>query len=491
MDQYSALYVVSDLHLGGSADRAIFQDSAALAALIDHVRTAPATGDVGLVLGGDVLDLLAEDGASGFSAASAAARVRSIVTRPVFKPVFDALRRLLATPRRFLVVVVGNHDVELTLPEVHSVLCDRLGARSGPPSGRLRFATDGTGYVAWVGDGDQRKRVLVLHGEVADVQNVIDHTRLAEVIRARKYGTEVPEFPEPIGTHIVLDVINPIKADYPIIDLFKPEFAGAASLASVLVHGEEGGKARWAGLWKAGLGNLRAFLRDKWKRTRGLLSDDGGAVGGHVERRGYDPRAEGDALVRQVLAGVGVEDIDDEELLALSDYALVLPWVTPDAEDLRKKWLKIHEAEQDDRQLSPWCEAAGDATLAYLQDHVGAEIDVVVAGHTHLRRSLRGEGKWKGRYFNSGTWIQLMKIPTDVVASAEAFEAWLARVREANTVARLVEAGLVFTQRTVVMVTHTPDGVRAGLAEVSSTPGERQLGHRLWLNDLEGSWTSV
>lgn len=490
MDQYSALYVVSDLHIGGQADRAIFQDSEALAALIDHIRTTPASGDVGLVLGGDVLDLLAENGATGFSAASAAARVRAIVTRPVFQPVFDALKRLLATAHRFLVVVVGNHDVELTLPEVHTVLCDRLGARSGPPSGRLRFATDGTGYTALVGEGEQRKRVLVLHGEVADVQNVVDHRLLSEVIRARKYGTAVPEFPEPIGTHIVLDVLNPIKQDYPIIDLFKPEFTGAASLASVLVHGEEGGKARWRALWKAGLGNLGALLRDKWKRTRGLLADQGG-VGGHVARRGYDPQDEGDALVRQVMAGVDLEDLDDEELLAFADYALILPWVTPDAEDLRKKWVKIHEAEQDDSKLSPWCETAGEDTLAYLQDHVGAEVDVVVAGHTHLRRALRGEGKWRGRYFNSGTWIQLMKIPSDVVRSAQSFEAWLQQVREARTVARLVEAGLVFAQRTVVMITHTPGGVRAGLTEVSSSPGDRQLGPGLWLNDLEGTWTQL
>lgn len=491
MDQYSALYVVSDLHIGGVADRAIFQDSEALAALIDHVRTTPASGDVGLVLGGDVLDLLAEDGATGFSAASAAARVHAIVTRPVFRPVFDALKRLLATARRFLVVVVGNHDVELTLPEVHTVLCDRLGARSGPPSGRLRFATDGTGYTALVGEGEQRKRVLVLHGEVADVQNVIDHRLLSEVIRARKYGTEVPAFPEPIGTHIVLDVLNPIKQDYPIIDLFKPEFAGAASLASVLVHGEAGGKARWAGLWKSGLGNIRALLRDKWKRMRGLLADEGGEVGGQVARKGYDPRAAGDALVSRVLAGAELEELDDDELLALSDYALILPWVSPDAEDLRKKWVKIHEAEQDDSKLSPWCETAGEATLAYLQDHVGAEVDVVVAGHTHLRRALRGEGKWRGRYFNSGTWIQLMKIPSGVVLSADAFEGWLTQVRAARTVSRLVEAGLVFSQRTVVMITHTPTGVRAGLAEVSSASGDRQLGPGLWLNDLEGTWTSV
>jgi UDP-2,3-diacylglucosamine pyrophosphatase LpxH len=117
-DNYTELYVVSDLHLGGATNRQIFDQSEELAWLIDYVarREAPSSGPIGLVLNGDVVDFLAEEDAKDFDPEHAPAKLRRIMHAPEFARVFDALRRLLDAPGHRLMITLGNHDVELALP---------------------------------------------------------------------------------------------------------------------------------------------------------------------------------------------------------------------------------------------------------------------------------------------------------------------------------------------------------------------------------------
>jgi hypothetical protein len=70
-----------------------------------------------------------------------------------------------------------------------------------------------------------------------------------------------------------------------------------------------------------------------------------------------------------------------------------------------------------DRSFDP---EVPDDTFRELDAMVGGDIDVLVAGHTHLERSLpRTRGR--GHYFNSGTWARLIRIDPEVRQSEPAF----------------------------------------------------------------------
>ena len=62
-----------------------------------------------------------------------------------------------------------------------------------------------------------------------------------------------------------------------------------------------------------------------------------------------------------------------------------------------------------------------DQTFKDLDAQVGPEIDYLITGHTHLEREIpRGRGG--GTYFNTGTWIRLMRLTADILDNASEFE---------------------------------------------------------------------
>ena len=50
-------------------------------------------------------------------------------------------------------------------------------------------------------------------------------------------------------------------------------------------------------------------------------------------------------------------------------------------------------------------------------ESIAPEVDFVVAGHTHLARSLPRK-KGEGFYFNSGTWIRLIRLTDPVIGES-------------------------------------------------------------------------
>ena len=124
--RYEEVYVVSDLHLGGSPGAQIFSLGTRLAATIDRLRDAPAEVRRALVINGDFIDFLAEGPAEYFSGSEAIAKLTRIIGDAAFAPVFEALKSFVGTAGRSLVIVLGNHDVELALPEIQQWLTDWL-----------------------------------------------------------------------------------------------------------------------------------------------------------------------------------------------------------------------------------------------------------------------------------------------------------------------------------------------------------------------------
>jgi hypothetical protein len=61
-----------------------------------------------------------------------------------------------------------------------------------------------------------------------------------------------------------------------------------------------------------------------------------------------------------------------------------------------------------------------DDTYKRLDELMGPEFDFIIAGHTHLARSLPRK-KHNGWYFNSGTWVRLIQLKAEVLKSKELF----------------------------------------------------------------------
>ena len=175
------LFVISDLHIGGrygttTSDRG-FRINTHIADLTSFVlgiasRSGRQSMPVELVINGDFVDFLAQEGPADrpwHAFIEHPAEAVHVFDEPLLdqdSDFFDALSEIVAAGVD-LTLVLGNHDVELSLPAVRQRLMERLEIST---KGRLRFIYDGEAYS--IGN------VVIEHGNRYDGFNVIDHDRL-------------------------------------------------------------------------------------------------------------------------------------------------------------------------------------------------------------------------------------------------------------------------------------------------------------------------
>jgi UDP-2,3-diacylglucosamine pyrophosphatase LpxH len=460
MDQLAQLHVVSDLHLGGPTGRQMFDQGPVLAALIDHVGQLEPTARVGLVLDGDIVDFLAEEGAVYLDPLGAVEKLRRIMDDDAFRPVFDALRRFTALPQRVLVLILGNHDVELALPDVQEELLARVCADDAS-RGRVRVAMDGTGWACLVGG----RRVLCTHGNEVDTWNPIDALALREVVRSLKEGAEPKAWDPNAGTRLVIDVINKISVDLPMTELLKPENTAVPAVVFALDPGKVAGPLTQA---------APILLTKAWdwvKMATGLMGggpaappDDPGAAlrmvlaGGPVvappdpAAASADPRA-GQAAI--------FASLDPNAPPAAAPASGNLGGVDVPLRDALQRWLGKDRTFEVDEP---------DDTFTALDARVAPGVDFVIAGHTHLERALpRKQGA--GFYLNTGTWIRLLRITSDKLVSDDAFEPVLDAFRAGTMGALDTVPGLVLRRNTVASVVATGGQVVGSIGHTSLAGG--------------------
>src|SRR5262249_9056867 len=135
------LFIISDLHIGGERSDELsergFRMNTHVDALVSFIselgaRARTSSARTELVINGDFVDFLAEKVPTDARRRSfidnqteALATFDAIVARD--RALFDALRRLLAGGVA-VSVVLGNHDIELSLPVVRARLAELLGA---------------------------------------------------------------------------------------------------------------------------------------------------------------------------------------------------------------------------------------------------------------------------------------------------------------------------------------------------------------------------
>lgn len=458
--ELQSLYVVSDLHLGGGSEFQIFGSAAELQWLIDHVTALPQPGPHALLINGDFVDFLAEEPSLAFDPDGATAKLDDIWKR--FENIFVALRRLLAAPERLLIVNLGNHDLELALPWVRAHLARKLTEGDSAALARLLIVTDGTGVRCRVGGAT----VVCVHGNEVDSWNVVDYERLRRIGRDRQFGL-IPEAWIPnAGTQLVIEVMNAVKRQYPFVDLLKPETEGVLPILAAL---DTGVHRKLLDL--AAVAGKRAW--DIARMRTGFLDDgDSGTASPDVYRpafvvlSGIDPWRSSQALLNDV-ESAWRKAVDPIALVRGAQAQQLGFWsATRDFFSGKPRHEVLREAMEyldRDRSFEP---SAPDSTFRDLDAMVSADVDLLLAGHTHLERSL-ARSRGRGHYFNSGTWARLIRIEPDLRRDEAAFET-LFRLLERATmpmldIAQAAPAGaaprdLVLRLNTVVVVEKSAAG---------------------------------
>jgi hypothetical protein len=336
---------------------------------------------------------------------------------------------------------------------------------------------DGAGYLCQVGND----KVFAIHGNETDAWNPVDHESLRRVILAMNQGTLPDRWTPNAGTRLVVDVMNGIKKRYPFVDLLKPETVAVPQLLLALPTD-----------YKTSLyGFARSIGREVFDDGRmhfKLLSggeDDGRKALDALVSKGPLPAAarSAPAAVDDPLAaaaghlGAGTRPVDllgsteGKEMLGLGGLLLDRLFGRDPRENLRHA-LQAYMGDDATFALS-----GKDEIFDTLDKRVASDIRFITAGHTHLeRRRIRSGGS--GVYYNSGTWIRLIRLTEAMLESQESFapfyEAMISEDMEALDRARSATGReqLVLQRGTVVSIESTVHGARGELRHAGLAPGE-------------------
>lgn len=486
--RFGELYVVSDLHIGDTRGQPIFDQAKELADFIGCLtkKGPSADGPIGLVLNGDVFDTLPEP-MKGYvcDREQAESVILSIVESEAFACVFQALQAYVAEPGHQLVFVLGNHDLELIYPNVQQSLLEFLCAPSSAPpgalearSGRVTFATVGTGFRCRVGSAADAVSVACVHGNEFDDWNAFDPETLTRLARAGTLGceSELTLVAPNSGTKLVRDVMNGVKAKYPFVDLLKPEQEGVFSILLAIAPDE---LRRVPGFLKTVVSSVTVGAY----RVARVLGADGAptaepvAPSARPEGAGkwapsgafarFLEQAPASSLLQEAWTQALADEVRPEELalgdevlgkgrlaLNLLDYYVRRITQSPNEalQAALKDWGGAPETWQPDGQCDVFDQ------LAKLEP----DADVLVAGHTHLRRQKRLPASGtRGRpplYLNTGTWIRLIRLDQGALDPPN-FEALLRALKSKSmNDIDLLPDGMLLRQKTVAVIRRSAAG---------------------------------
>ncbi|MEJ2731477.1 MAG: metallophosphoesterase [Deltaproteobacteria bacterium] len=400
LQTFNELHVVSDLHLGGKPGFQIFCQGDTLANFIT-MCAQPSDRKIGLVLNGDIVDFLAEAPAAYLDPKGAIDKLERIFyADEAFSGVWSALQEFVAQPNRQLVLVLGNHDVELALPHVTEWILEKLSRKESAARGRVTTCFNGAGFPCSVGN----KRVFCIHGNDVDIWNMVNHRQLLDISLAVNTGEEPPKWEPNAGTRMVIEVMNAIKRDYPIVDLLKPE---AEAVVPILLTLDPGRLKEISKIL-----TVAAYLsRDVVRHSLGLE---------HVTTESPTSEEEVMAAFLNKYFEYEMTGPADTDLPNSGVYEAMEEGVDPEFESKGKALKKNLEGDQS------FVLGQKDDMFKKMKKEIGSKVNFLVTGHSHKERAI--ERKAPGcYYFNSGTWIRLIRLTEDVLGNSEEF----ARVYEA------------------------------------------------------------
>ncbi|MBF0148368.1 MAG: metallophosphoesterase [Magnetococcales bacterium] len=321
-----------------------------------------------------------------------------------------------------LVLIPGNHDLELYHPQVEEVLHARLQLWDATQKARCRIHRDDAPWQTRIGEW----QVSALHGDAVDPWNRVDVTGLQKSLREGK-----PVHPLPVGSRLVLDHINQFKRAmdpktgnrrFPFVDHLKPEIPGLLLLLFyldpilTLTHVSKG--LVFHGVQMAYQEIVAAFMRE----LRGILQ------GNVLLLSDTPPRdeEEGDgAEVLRLICQTLVHNLPPE--VRSAPNRLIRPledWLRSPGNELECREGTLGWPNEGKNALLRAAIRALGGGASFFDPSIPVPYDtaiierhppragsrsILIAGHTHGARFLdRGTN---GYYVNTGTWTGLIRLP--------------------------------------------------------------------------------
>jgi UDP-2,3-diacylglucosamine pyrophosphatase LpxH len=367
------IIVISDLHLAPERGTGLFQADQELAGFLRWLAR-PAARRIHVVVAGDLLDYLVPETQGErveiFNPENAPRRARSIIDH--HPEVFDALSEVAQSPDHRLLILGGNHDPEIILPDVQQVIEERLAtaASQRPPQ--------------WLVNGEAARfslgaaRISIEHGDLFDDWNRIDRDKLRRALgRITRGFPREHGFQAPPGSQLVVDFVNELRPRFPWVDYLKPEREAVIPILNQFLPLHRRIDLRRAlEPWLRYQGNAFETLGLKMLSPVALI-------------RGPAPAT----TRRQKLAGW----LELQRQLALRHLR----------EQKRRQLIeRLREASAEDGyfDLEHLDETADECACLLDQG-----TDLLIQGHTHAAKAYKlGE---RGLYINAGTWVQLLALP--------------------------------------------------------------------------------
>jgi UDP-2,3-diacylglucosamine pyrophosphatase LpxH len=430
--------VISDLHLGKNDDFDIFKAAGkeeAFEAFLDHcANLVPA---VELVINGDFVDFLQLRPWDVYVQTSPKAiRQQALIKAKEIAAgnarVFQALGKFLSRAKNRITILLGNHDVELAYDEVWAEIRDAI-VGSSTVADRLRILNRQTQYNPAVGG----VKVHIEHGNTGDPWNEIHYRELFEDAETNS-GFEFPA-----GTNFVYQVMNNFKESFRFVDLLKPEVPAVPLLLARLQPTKAATLLPDAA--RNFLGAIKAGFTGRVQKAVGGGSFGTTASGLATKDYLYEEMAtdyveEAKAIKATYGATGRFEQLDAthlEDFLGQKEFQAP---GSPLGASFGPRWDKVKASFMNAilKRLGRPTRLEDEAF--YQIDHSGRDVDaakerlkgdirIVLFGHTH--GALKTEFVNQGVYINSGTWANLIELPTD---SAQ-FPSWLQRIAD-NTFKR-------------------------------------------------------
>ena len=390
-------FVISDLHLGGKPGFQICSDEGQQR-LTQFIRWAKeqrtSERDVHLVIAGDIVDFLAEAESKAFTADDhlASQKLENIFKN--FADVWESLREFV-TSGSALTMMLGNHDIELSLPGPHRLLREKLG------QGRVDFVCDNQAFVEGA--------VLIEHGNRYDEWNVVPHDELRQIRSALSRQEPPPALPEIPGSEMVCRVMNELKSQYQFIDLLKPETQAALPLLAVLEP--------------IALQKLATVVQLARKARRTRFDAHGSPIDRNkiaATAASQDARTEQLLKAAQKLAGVPTEAAQIGAFQTMQAFRYLWQAATAQADrdkqtDRLYRALKLFAAEQ---YLAFDLEQEDEIYLKPARTMAARGFRAIVFGHTHLVKKVALPNN--AVYLNSGTWADIIRLPDSLFEDDEA-----------------------------------------------------------------------
>lgn len=380
-----------------------------LADFIDGLPKRLAGGEVlDLVIAGDFVDFLSEAPFAPWTPNPSLAleKLGHVVGTPGsgagFSPVFDALGRHVAAGHR-LTVMLGNHDLELTLPPVQDALLRRIGADLH----QVAFLFDGRAY--------RRGGALIEHGNRYDDANANDFTHLRALASVLSRG-ETPDEKTAVtvstGSQLVTRVVSPLKKIYPFVDLLKPE---GELLAYLIFALEPSLVGSYLGDFKLLFQAQRLASENPDGRLPGATQNVAGELAS-LDNEVRDAFPELFDAIHTPAENVGFGDLFSGFFTSVfhdSISEMVKAGRPIPADRLAKIRVSLRRLLDGDRSFDLSApDGQYGAAAARLLTIPGVE--TVVMGHTHLARSYGPPGR--ATYINTGTWADLVTVPPAALA---------------------------------------------------------------------------